>query len=454
MARGRDWWTPFTAGIAAAGAALALARALAPKRRAIDPRLVKGRHTHTQHPTTVIVPGILGSGLVRPDGTPVWLNVRNAVGYYSLTLPFRLPLSESRDDLVPRGLLGTETRMPRLFGFTEYSDVLELLAAAGFVPFVPGGRAPLTYHVFAYDWRRELVESARQLHAALEALADQQGDPEARFDVVGHSMGGLVARYYLRYGTAEPGGPVTWAGASRIRILLLVAVPNGGGLHALDVLLNGARLGLSYTTLAAPVVARMPSVYHLLPPVPSLLDAKGDLLDASLHDVNTWERYGWGPYASNGARRGSAGEDERNAHRDFLGAVLDRARVFHQALARRPETACPARVALIGGETLPTLARAIVPERPGFPRFESTNRADADAMFEAGDGRVTRASMLASHLPAAEEDEHGCGLPEVSRFFLGAADHHGIYAEPTFQTVLLRLLLRPYRRPEPVALVG
>jgi hypothetical protein len=67
-------------------------------------------------------------------------------------------------------------------------------------------------------------------------------------------------------------------------------------------------------------------------------------------------------------------------------------------------------------------------------------------MFEAGDGRVTRASVLASHLPGAEVSEIGSGLPEVASAIFGSADHHGIYGEPTFQSLLLRLLLRPARR--------
>jgi hypothetical protein len=147
--------------------------------------------------------------------------------------------------------------------------------------------------------------------------------------------------------------------------------------------------------------------------------------------------------------RAGGGEADREARRAFLDAVLARARDLHEALARMPDTPCPARVALIGGETLPTLARAIVSDRPGdSPRFVSSVPAEAEAMFEAGDGRVTRASMLAAHLPGADEDEHGCGVPEVSRIFLGAADHHGIYADPTFQTVLLRQLLKPHRRRE------
>jgi hypothetical protein len=64
-------------------------------------------------------------------------------------------------------------------------------------------------------------------------------------------------------------------------------------------------------------------------------------------------------------------------------------------------------------------------------------------MLEAGDGRVTRASVLAAHAPEADSSEIDCGIPEVSGSFFGSADHHGIYSEPTFQSLLLRLLLRP-----------
>jgi hypothetical protein len=66
-------------------------------------------------------------------------------------------------------------------------------------------------------------------------------------------------------------------------------------------------------------------------------------------------------------------------------------------------------------------------------------------MFEAGDGRLTRASVLAQHLLAPDEDEAACGLPEVAQVMFGSADHHGIYREPTFQSIMLRQLLRPTR---------
>ena len=437
------------AGVVTGGAALALARAASSRRHVLDPRLIRLPVDADDVPPVVIVPGIMGSGLTRPDGTRVWLNVRNAVGQYKLSLPLVLPLSDCCDDLTPGALLGTDELVPRLFGFTEYYDLIELLSAVGFRPATADGAAEgMVQHVFAYDWRRDLVSSARKLDETLEALAEARGDPSLRVNVVGHSMGGIIARYYLRYGTAEPDpdAPVTWAGARRIANLMLVGVPNAGGIHALEALLLGNRVGLSYATLANSVVARMPSVYQLLPPAgaATLVDHEAEIVDDDLHDLETWKRYGWGPFGPTGKRLVSLDDGrDKVSHEEFLEAALVRARALHAALSRIPETPCPSRVVLFGGDCLPTLARALVPEKPGAARFEPLNRKEAETMFEAGDGRVTRASVLGAHLPEAEHSETGSGYPEVAHAFFGHADHHGIYNEATFQSALLRRLLRP-----------
>jgi pimeloyl-ACP methyl ester carboxylesterase len=449
---GARWLRPFVAGVVTGGAAFAIARAATSRRHVLDHRLIPFPGSRDDVPPVVVVPGIMGSGLLRPDGTRVWLNVRNAVGQYKLSLPLALPLSECRDDLTPGSLLGTDEIVPRLFGFTEYYDLIEMLSAVGFRPASADSADGMVQHVFAYDWRRDLVSSARRLEETLDALADARGDPALRVNVVGHSMGGLIARYYLRYGTAEPapGASVTWAGARRIANLMLVGVPNAGGIHSLEALLHGNRVGLSYATLATSVVARMPSVYQLLPPAgaATLVDHEAEILDSDLHDVETWKRFGWGPYGPAGKRL-VALDDGRDtvSHEAFLEAALLRARDFHAALARKPDTPCPSKVVVFGGDCLPTLARGLVPEKPGPARFEPLNRKEAETMFEAGDGRVTRASVLGAHLPDAEHSETGSGYPEVAHAFFGHADHHGIYNEATFQSALLRRLLRPATLP-------
>ncbi len=389
----------------------------------------------------VLVPGILGSGLVRPDGAQVWLNAGNAFGSHDLSLPEVLPLDARRDNLVPRGLLGVDAVLPRLFGFTEYADLVALLERAG-LSRNRGG--PGTYHVFTYDWRQDLVRSAGELGAALDVLA---GTTDLRFNIVAHSMGGLVARYFLRYGGAEPGGPVTWAGARRIARLLLVATPNAGSIPSLDAILNGNRVGFSSTTLAATVIAGMPSIYTLLPPsgVPAVLDSSGKPLAVDLHDPSFWREERLGPF---GPQRRTTDDKtpDLDARRCFVEAALRRARAFHLALAQPAPSACPVPVYLIGGDCLPTLGRCVLQRQPAtLVRFEPRTQAEADLMFEAGDGRVTRASALAAHLAGADAGETGTALSEISHVFFGHADHHGIYGEPTFQSILLRILLRPAR---------
>jgi hypothetical protein len=430
----RAW--PFLAGVAVGAAAAAWTTY--GRRRRLDPRLLRTLPRSADPPLVVFVPGIMGSQLLRPDGSEAWLNLGNTLGHHDLSLPRKLPFARSRDDLHPGFLVGTDAMLPRAFGFSEYADLLDLFDLTGYAP---GTGKGLRYAVFTYDWRRDLVETARGFGMRLEGLAREMGDPDARFHVVGHSMGGLVARYYLRFGGAEPvaGAPVTWAGARRLASVVLAATPNAGSIPALGAVLCGERVGFSYTTLACSVVSRMPSIYQLLPPAGTepLVDASGKCLPHDLHDPATWERFGWGPFAPGSHER-------RGPEHSFLIEALRRARAFHDALARQPEEPCPVPVYAIGGDCLLTLARAVVDgEGPGLPRLEARTRREQDVLYEAGDGRVTRASLLASHLPGAEGSTSGSGLAEVTQSFFVAADHHGLYSDPSLQSLLLRLLLRP-----------
>ncbi|HXY42407.1 MAG TPA: hypothetical protein VEQ10_22215, partial [Vicinamibacteria bacterium] len=266
-------------------------------------------------------------------------------------------------------------------------------------------------------------------------------DETARFHLVGHSLGGLVVRYYLRFGGAEPrrDAPVRWAGARRAVSVVQVATPNAGSIPALEAIIAGERVGFSYTTLAASVIRRMPSVYQLLPPTGTgaLVGARGETLADEVQDVATWQKYGWGPF--------SPAEANAEAEREFTRAALLRARAVHDALSRPAASPCPVPVFVLGGDCLLTSARAVAGEGPPGtpPRLLAKTRAEQELLFEPGDGRVTRSSLLGAHLPAALAPDADSGYGETTRVFFGSSDHHGLYADPAFQSVLLRLLLRP-----------
>jgi hypothetical protein len=438
--RHRHLWT-FGAGLLAGAAGAVIVRSLS-EPHGLDPRLVRRLVRNAEIPPTVIVPGVLGSSLDRPDGSRAWVDLGNVIGWHDLGLDLAAPTDAARDGLEPSSIVGVEPSLPRLFGFTEYSDLVGLLEAAGFRYAGAVDAARFLYLYSPYDWRLDLRHGAQRLHATLETLAARSGNPAARFNVIAHSMGGLVARYYLRYGTADVGGPVTWAGARRIGRLLLGATPNAGSIDSLDAILNGERVGLSYGTLSAKVIARLPAIYNLLPPreTKPLVDESGRALAVDLHDSTVWQERGWGPFAPprNGDR---AAEHSRAAA--FATAALKRARQVHEALTCAPETPCPTPVAVLGADCLPTRARAVLPASPGsLPRFEPKDATEAEAIMEAGDGTVTRASVLATHLPGARTHPLGSGIAEVQEIFFGAADHHGLYGEPALQHRLLRFLLR------------
>ena len=115
-------------------------------------------------------------------------------------------------------------------------------------------------------------------------------------------MGGLVARYYLRYGTTPlPQAPtkssVTWAGTRHVDQAVLVGTPNAGSALALDRLVHGRDFGRFAPEYAPALLGTMPSLYQLLPRTRhgALRDAADTTVVVdSLYAPSFWERMGWG----------------------------------------------------------------------------------------------------------------------------------------------------------------
>ena len=81
-----------------------------------------------------------------------------------------------------------------------------------------------TYIEFPYDWRRDNRVAARRLQRVVDEKlhAQRQRNPDAKLILIGHSMGGLVARYFLE----------CLDGWQDTRMLITFGTPHRGSLNA------------------------------------------------------------------------------------------------------------------------------------------------------------------------------------------------------------------------------
>ena len=400
----------------------------------------------------VVIPGLYGSRL-EDDAGLVWgafgggaANPADPAGARRLAVPMRLgvPLDALRDGV-------RATRVIREFRASVlgvpvnrevYEGLLEALGAGGYRdPAAPDAAGHAPVFTFAYDWRRDLADAAVELghfldarEADVRALRREQfgeaaGEGPIEFDVVAHSMGGLVLRYYLRYGATPladvPEAP-TWAGAARVGKAVIVAAPNAGSVGAIETLAEGKRFAWILPHYPAAVTGTMPGLYQLLPRAWSeALLVDGEFADPA--GSAAWAGRGladpdqaavWAallPDVPEGGRAAVAREHQLKC--------LDAAKAFHAALDVPSEPPPGLRLALFAGDARATPAAV-------------TFRGDGvDVVRTApGDGAVTRASALGGEGPT---------LPPVrwGRVQFLTADHLGLTRDVEFVDNLLYLLL-------------
>lgn len=390
----------------------------------------------------IVIPGILGSQIVNPRTREVvWPSVfRSDVD--GLSLPTTPDLQANGDALEASKIVDVAKLAKLAPEVYVYHYLLRALTDFGGYregdwENPPEGGDRDTFYVFAYDWRRDNVESARLLARRVESLKQKLGRPDLRFNIVAHSMGGLVARYAAMYGDQDlaPGGAAprpSWAGASFVDKIFMFGTPNAGSMEAFSVLLEGYSVteGLRrrvrlLNKLSREDVMTAPSIYQLLPhrAQARFLDENLRPLTLDLYDPEVWRRYGWSaandPAFRDSYARGVARGQESPTKTGTLAeldayfeAVLARARRFHEALdAPQPRAdAAPVKLFAFGGDCEETLAAVVVVKRDEksgvwltLTRPRSLKTPDGRklardevvrAMYEPGDGRVTRSSLL------------------------------------------------------------
>jgi pimeloyl-ACP methyl ester carboxylesterase len=254
--------------------------------------------------------------------------------------------------------------------------------------------------VMYYDWRRDLPETACLLAHRIARIRALTGAP--RVHVVGHSLGGVLARYYARYrgrdvvqdrdcplDVGTPSATVNDPGSSGIGRLVFLGAPHHGSAQAFRALLQDFNVFGVMSVGLRDAVFTMPVAWELLPfagadgRVSLLVGSNGEERIA-LYEPRTWIDRGW--------LVGDATDAER---RRFVEVMLARATRLHQRMqeARSAEDAVPRFI--VGSGCRPTPARALVEN--GRVEFLSRSQGDHPLFSRVtvpGDGVVSLESAL------------------------------------------------------------
>ena len=439
-------------------------------------------HAPDRNPV-IVIPGILGSRLVDDaSGQTVWGAFRRqyadpntADGAQLISLPLNSANPTYFGDVQPDGVLeNLELKLAGIpISIQAYSGILTTLGAGGYRDETLGlnsidyGTDHFTCFQFDYDWRRDISYNAAQLKSFIaEKRAEIQAqykeeygleNAEVKFDIVAHSMGGVLTRYFLRYGDAplseEEALPApTWAGAEDVERAILVAPPNAGSLEALEQLVEGFNTGRPLLPHYAPaILGTFPSVYQLLPRARHqavIWDEDMSKPIANLLDPQLWQDNAWGLSDNSEETQrilsqllpNTSDIDERRALASaFQAHALRRAARFHEALDTPSAPPKGLELFLVVGDSVDT------------PEVMSVDSATGEiSVFKTGvgDKTVLRSSSLMDERVGGEwKPTLQTPIQWTSTLFV-PSEHRKITSNPVFEDNVLYWLLEDPRHHE------
>lgn len=425
-------------------------------------RLYVQSHSLKQ-PPVILIHGIMGARLrhqhTREELWPA--NIWNVMfsNYGNLALAFDedtlLPVA---DNIEAYGVTD------RIAGEDFYGAIIDTLEGPGQYtraqPGQPASDERKHYYLFAYDWRQDNTVNAGKLLRFIDQIRLDHGDPALRVDMIAHSMGGLLARYFLRYGEQDVLNdnhfPINLEGAQRVRTMVLLGTPNLGSISSLHAFIRG--MPLVYGTVAPETLATFPSIYQLFPHALNdwLITQDGKPLDRDLFDVEVWQRFQWSVFDQQVEARimgryqdKQAGMARVLALRAYFAKQLERARRFVWSLTV-PLPNQPYKLIVFGGDCELTPARLLVEEVNGrseirlFPHEVTQPVAQVNydqLMLEPGDGTVTKASLLARESLDLTIPRHKFSYFPIDYPLFLCESHDRLTGNISFQDNLLHTLL-------------
>ena len=354
----------------------------------------------------IIVHGFLGAKLIDPKTRKnVWGDFRlsDEVTAFPpersrmLAVPMTpgLALQNLKSSAIVRGLM--EDAMIRVFGMnvslSSYSSMIKILTDAGYCAEnkpLPKGKTIKNLFLFGYDWRRDLPYNSALLAkfiAKKKAYMQRQYEKrygiknyDVQFDVIAHSMGGLLSRYYLRFGGADlpADGSIpqpTWAGSKHIDKLLIVGTPNGGYLDTVLEMVRGMRVDRAAPMVAPAILGTWATYYQMMPPTSTRSVIYKDdptKKGVDIFDPKVWIKLKWGladPKQDKTLKvllpKVKKASERRKIALEHLTKCLKRAKQFTNTMRVNASPPDDVKLFLFLGDAVQTNRRATVDRKTG-----------------------------------------------------------------------------------------
>jgi hypothetical protein len=347
----------------------------------------------------VVLPGITGSVLEKqgvavwaPSAGAAWRALKSFGGSVKSLSLGEDPIDKIKlDDIVRAGLAEGEQELDDLVDKVKLDDSVratQLVEDAHVVPGLvkidgynqifteirrafevrdcqPDDESAGNLMPFPYDWRRDNRVAAIRLAEVVKRKLALWGElaqiEQPRVLFVTHSMGGLVARYFLE----------VMGGWKVCRALITLGTPHRGSVQALEYLANGYQSPLNYLVNLNETLATFTSSYQLLPAFEAVLES------GSYHYVH--------------ALKGSFGVDTERALAAYqFYKEMREAVVANQAIPEYCEQGY--HLVPVVGTKQPTLQSARLDGKILSTFFEP--RAGTDENLTDGDGTVPYVSAI------------------------------------------------------------